>query len=434
MVVLFCLGGVSLVESGSSTGDRLLIILKDSSLKVSHSSFLNSFKDRGFKTTVATVKDNNVVLQKYGEFQYDHLLLLVSGVDDFAPKIAVSDVLSFIDSGRSVFLITDNQVGDPVADLASECGLEFDVEDSFVIDHFNHHSDDKIDHTLIVSNQFSNVSGITQTGSNLAPVLFRGVSHIFVEENNGLNLPLLSGYSTSYSFFLDKQIGKKTPNALGKSIQLVSLLQARNNARVVFSGSLDLFSDKFFETQVQVQGKTVKSGNQEFAKRASEWAFQEKGVLRVESIHHSNADSGVTPSYYTVKDNLHYSIKISTWNGAKWVPFQASDVQLDFVRLDPWVRTFLTPDENGNFNTTFIVPDVYGVYSFVVSYARPGYSFLSTKDVIPVRPFRHNQYERFIVAAYPYYASAFSMLVGLFLFSSFFLYTKEETSRGKKTN
>jgi hypothetical protein len=43
---------------------------------------------------------------------------------------------------------------------------------------------------------------------------------------------------------------------------------------------------------------------------------------------------------------------------------------------------------------------------------------------IPVRPFRHNEYERFIKAAYPYYGGTFSMVcihfktsMKLFLFS-----------------
>lgn len=41
---------------------------------------------------------------------------------------------------------------------------------------------------------------------------------------------------------------------------------------------------------------------------------------------------------------------------------------------------------------------------------------------VPVRPFRHNEYERFVPAAYPYYASAFSMLAGFILFGFVFLY------------
>ncbi|KAL9661923.1 hypothetical protein QQ045_026751 [Rhodiola kirilowii] len=40
-----------------------------------------------------------------------------------------------------------------------------------------------------------------------------------------------------------------------------------------------------------------------------------------------------------------------------------------------------------------------------------GYTSLSLSKQIPVRPFRHNKYERFIPAAYPYYGRAFFMIV-----------------------
>ena len=41
-----------------------------------------------------------------------------------------------------------------------------------------------------------------------------------------------------------------------------------------------------------------------------------------------------------------------------------------------------------------------------------------------MRPFKHDEYERFIVAAYPYYASIFSAMAGFFLFSLAILYSK----------
>lgn len=41
------------------------------------------------------------------------------------------------------------------------------------------------------------------------------------------------------------------PHAVGKNTLLIAGLQARNNARVVFSGSLDFFSDAFFSSAVQ---------------------------------------------------------------------------------------------------------------------------------------------------------------------------------------
>lgn len=43
---------------------------------------------------------------------------------------------------------------------------------------------------------------------------------------------------------------------------------------------------------------------------------------------------------------------------------------------------------------------------------------------VPVRPFKHNEYERFLLCAYPYYASAFSTMVAFFLMGFFYLYHK----------
>lgn len=37
-----------------------------------------------------------------------------------------------------------------------------------------------------------------------------------------------------------------------------------------------------------------------------------------------------------------YSLEIEKFEDGKWVPFDADDVQLEFVRIDPFVRTSLT--------------------------------------------------------------------------------------------
>lgn len=36
-----------------------------------------------------------------------------------------------------------------------------------------------------------------------------------------------------------------------------------------------------------------------------------------------------------------YSIVIEQLSNGKWVPFDGDDIQLEFVRIDPFVRTFL---------------------------------------------------------------------------------------------
>ena len=52
-------------------------------------------------------------------------------------------------------------------------------------------------------------------------------------------------------FFNNLILLLKYPHAVGKNTLLIAGLQARNNARVVFSGSLDFFSDAFFNSAVQ---------------------------------------------------------------------------------------------------------------------------------------------------------------------------------------
>ena len=46
---------------------------------------------------------------------------------------------------------------------------------------------------------------------------------------------------------------REYPHATGKNTLLIAGLQARNNARVVFAGSLEFFSDEFFNAKVPEQ-------------------------------------------------------------------------------------------------------------------------------------------------------------------------------------
>merc|ERR1712226_1751019 len=94
-------------------------------------------------------------------------------------------------------------------------------------------------------------------------------------------------------------------------------------------------------------------------------------------------------------------------------------------RIDPFVRVTME-NKAGNMIARFKVPDTYGVYQFKVNYNRVGLTRLATADQISVIPLRHDKYERFIGQAYPYYASAFSMMAGVFVFSLVFLHFKDE--------
>ena len=77
-------------------------------------------------------------------------------------------------------------------------------------------------------------------------ILFIFLFHVFrmtVDPDNPLLLEVLTASSTSYSYHSDIAISEY-PHAVGKSTLLITAMQARNNARVVFAGSLDFFSDE----------------------------------------------------------------------------------------------------------------------------------------------------------------------------------------------
>jgi len=251
-----------------------------------------------------------------------------------------------------------------------------------------------------------NVPSIVGSKKTRRPVLFKGIGQT-INDASGLNIGIIRGYDTTYSANPDTyDLSEDKVKAIGRDTVLISALQARNNARVTFSGSLLFFSDRF---------ATSATDNQYVAAEVTKWTFKERGILRASNITHHRVGETEAPFIYTVKDDIVYSVRIEEYNGDAWVPFQSNNVQLEFTMLDPYVRTPLKADKSGLFTTTFKAPDVYGVFSFKVDYNELGYTSLSLKTIQSVRPFRHDEYPRFIKTAYPYYTSSIIMVGGVFL-------------------
>jgi len=100
-------------------------------------------------------------------------------------------------------------------------------------------------------------------------------------------------------------------------------------------------------------------------------------MLTFKIPHNSDAPTSSLCSFLKV-----YTIEIEQLEKGTWVPYDADDIQLDFVRIDPFVRTKLNRKQGGKYQTLFKIPDVYGVYQFKVDYNRVGYTHLfSTTQV-----------------------------------------------------
>jgi len=414
--------------------DRIMVLLDSLNTRETHSVFFKTLADRGHVLTFKTADDPTLALIKYGEFLFEHLVLFSPSVEEFGGSLSVNEITKFVDEGGNVLIAANSNIGDGVRELASELGFEFDDEKTSIIDHLNYDmiSDDG-KHTVIVADPKNLLDAPKIIGSkNIKPILFRGVG-LITDKDNKLTLDVLTAETTAYSFNPEAPIDEY-PHAVGKGTLLIGALQARNNARVVLTGSLDLFSDDFLSAAVQKAGtsqKHEKSGNAELITALSRWVFKEEGVLRVKSVKHHLADEKEPPASYTITEPVVYTMEIEELKNGQWVPFTANDVQVEFVRIDPFVRLTMK-QTNGRYRAEFKIPDVYGVYKFVVDYNRIGYTHLYHSTQVSVRPFKHTEFERFIRSAFPYYASAFSMMIGVFLFSCVFLHYRDPDERKKK--
>lgn len=416
---------INVVHGGGDT----LVLLDNLAIKETHSMFFKSLQERGYSLTFKSADDANLVLSKYGEFLYQHLIIFAPSVEEFGGSLSVEAITEFIDGGGNVLVTGSSSSGDVLRELASEVGFEVDEEGASVIDHLNYDVNDLGKHTLIVADAENLIDAPVITGSrNIPPLLYQGTG-LVADRENPLVLQILSAQSSAYSYIPDEQI-KEYPHAVGKNTLFIAALQARNNARVVFSGSLYFFSDEAFTSPVQraLGGKKYEvSGNRQVATALTQWVFKEHGVLRVKSVSHHRSNERTAPPAYTIMDAVVYTIEIEKLQGDNWVPYDADDIQLEFVRIDPFVRTTLQRKPGGKYEALFKIPDVYGVYQFKVDYNRIGYTHLYSTTQVSVRPLQHTEYERFILSAYPYYASAFSMMVGVFLFSIVFLHYRDDT-------
>lgn len=123
-----------------------------------------------------------------------------------------------------------------------------------------------------------------------APVLFRGVGHA-VDDNNILAIKVLRGNPSSYSANPMKPIDDYPENA-GADTLLVTAVQARNNARIILTGSIDMFSNRFFRTPYAGGSAAAPYvGNELFCQSVSKWVFGESGVLRFRDIVHNKVST-----------------------------------------------------------------------------------------------------------------------------------------------
>ena len=382
------------------------VVLGKGVKKDDYSSFLKTLD--GFLSVKYVQGKEKLVLKTYEEYHYDNVFI----VGNPATKLG-GDLIDFVDSGRNIFVIADTagataeeQLSDDLRAVAVDCGVEFTTV--AVRDNFG------ADPKVIRSKRFIDSSPVTGKTSDLKELVFSGLG-LKPELDNPMVISIASATKTSY--VNEKDI---LGRAYGANIALVAAMQTRIGSRATFSGSTEMFSNKNW------------AQNGAFAERVAKWAVQGKGVLRhgdIDAFKLVDGKEVKDGDMVRIKSHVRFSMPIEEFdvdrNGwVDFVPPQADPVQVEWTMLDPYVRADLK--QVGKVHTAEVqAPDQYGIFKWVVDRRRPGYSPLVVHHQFPIRPYKLNEYDRFIAAAYPYYLSAFSAMAGFLLIGFSFLYVKE---------
>ncbi|EIW68966.1 oligosaccharyltransferase complex subunit beta [Tremella mesenterica] len=454
-LVAFCLLGDVLARS--ATGDRVLVVLEPHSDKGDYSKFWASLTDRGFDLTFKKPNDDSVELVKFGEPQYDHLIMFAPSAKSFSPSLSPKTIIEAQYTHLNTLYLLSPFLSDRTRETMREYDLEFIEPNSVLLDAFSHPPSQPESIVVLPPNTCLVPTPIlAETTLSGGPIVYpSGTVH-----TAGLNpflIDVLHATKTAYvgeeqnldadESAVEDTLGGKTskgPLFSGKRAMLVSALQTRDNVRIGFVGSGQMFSDKYWGTSVEsITGQLVETGNAAFAEDFTKWIFQERGVVKVISTAHHRQSENQPREQYTKKDDLVYSVTLAEYyttdnQTAAWGPVHLEDLQLEFTMLDPHIRTALiedtsvTPEMGTTYTAKFKAPDRHGVFKFMVEYFRPGLSCIVTTSMASVVPLRHDEHPRFIVGAWPFYTAPISISFAFLLFCGLWVMLGEDDKKGKK--
>ncbi|CAL5332901.1 unnamed protein product [Camellia sinensis] len=119
------------------------------------------------------------------------------------------------------------------------------------------------------------------------------------------------------------------PSLTGSAISLVSVVQARNNARIMIAGFLDMFN----------------CSNQVCRRLGAQIILTCILDLRAVNVRHHKVGEIDEPAIYRINDDLEYSIEIFEWSGTNWEPYVSNDVQVQFYMMSPYVLKTLSTNQ-----------------------------------------------------------------------------------------
>ncbi|GLB35520.1 putative essential subunit of the N-oligosaccharyl transferase (OST) complex which catalyzes the transfer of a high mannose oligosaccharide from a lipid-linked oligosaccharide donor to an asparagine residue within an Asn-X-Ser Thr consensus motif in nascent polypeptide chains [Lyophyllum shimeji] len=423
------------INAKSSTGDSVLVIVEPTQ-QDNYSLFFDGLREQGYDLTFRAPKAETPVLIEYDVPTFNHVILLAPETKVFARDITPQSLVELL-AKKTNLLITLSPKQTPLTSLAAEFALTLPPPGTPLVSYFPEREEPPTVIPVPVPATHPILS------PNLHPVWFSGVPHAL--GNNPLLVPILRAPAESFAAETDGGSADALVDAAerggeglwaGSQLGLVTGFQTLDGSRVTWVGGAEVLSDEYARKEIS---KGVPSGNLQFNRDVAKWTFQETNVLRIDRTEHHRVNETEAREQYTTNDKIVYSAYISKYDPktSTWVPHSGiKDLQFEFTMLDPHIRTSLPPVPGvpGKYSVTFRAPDRHGVFKFVIDWKRQGFSFLKSSTTVAVVPPRHDEYPRFLSAAWPYYTGAISTSVAFFLFSALWLAgdAREKKAKGHK--
>jgi len=252
-----------------------------------------------------------------------------------------------------------------------------------------------------------------------------------------------------YSWFPGEEI-KSKPLVTGRDVTLITGIQLDNNARVIFSGSSEVYSDNYLMREhigvsEDVYAKTADGEPGSMYKYIenfstlyklilfnTKWITQQQGRYKIKGVRMFPVDD-----YYSRVDKLYvnqtvrFEIDVEEYIENHWIKLNSNgpSFTVELNLMETVFRGQLKNTGRGLQHIDIRLPDKIGIYDVNFFYKRVGWNNNKITKKLTIHPISYDMYERFLPCAYPYYASAFSMMFGVFLLSFTFLYQKQSVGQ-----
>lgn len=244
-----------------------------------------------FELEFKMIDEPNIKLSNFGEYFYSNIVMFAPTYnEEFSKKsdIKVSTLLKFFDAGHDIIIFGDRDTGSFLRKLVNEFGADYDDYDSGVRDSlYLHNMKDVLNPDLvklknsdiIITKNVINIPAVTKLPKGY--ILYEGIG-MELDSHNSYLFPILKADENSYS--INVKTGQFYNN--GEKIKLVSGYQARNNRRIVITGSTALCSNKFYYLSSYDGSEPLRSPNFNFCQDILNWNFQRSGVIKYENVRH----------------------------------------------------------------------------------------------------------------------------------------------------